>query len=271
MKARLLKASMLKKLLAQVDGNLDRYRSGNFDFLKIDTSCFIETKHDIDEATLSAMHCSANDHREIENCMAIYDAMGSLTHYLARDERLWCYIVHTELLEYARQRWPIPRDDEKAVQHIRSHFFVVGGARGFERNNAASRLWWMASLCSRAKGLTVKEALTALLFQYDVRANIIERPTTSQNIAVFSIVLNKLYESYKTDKRLFERERFRRIMRELNLKGGTKLLEAVSENDLETLIDDCIAKANKAPKKTKQKNVIQRGKDFLKGVAKRKA
>lgn len=240
MKARLIKAGKHKELLGDVAANLDRYRSGNFDFLKMEADCYIETQQDIDEAKLSAMDCTKDDDREVDNCIAIYEAMGGLSHYLARDERLWCYLVHTDLLEYARKRWPIPGDDEKAVKHIRSHFFVTGGARGFERDNAASRLWWMTSLCSRVSGLTLREALTALLYQYDVRANIVERPTTSQSAQTFSAILKRLSLSYAGDKQLFERERFRKIMRELNLKGGTKLLGALDEAEVDRILGECI-------------------------------
>ena len=242
MNSRLLKAKKLKELFGRIESNLELYRAGNFDFLKFDSEHYIETKHELEESKLEAMDCVKGDDREVENCKIIYEAMGDLSHYLARDERLWVYLTHTDLLEYSRKRWPIPDDDEKAVKHIGNHFFVVGGGRGFERDNAASRLWWMASLCSRVKGITLEETLAALLYQYDVRANIIERPTTSQSIAVFSAVMKKLHKSFLTEeKELFERERFRRIMRELNLKGGIKLLGAMDEAEVEKILEECIS------------------------------
>ena len=73
----------------------------------------------------------------------------------------------------------------------------------------ASRLWWMANLCNRVESLTLNEALTAFLYQTDVRANIIERPTTSQSIPVFSSIVRILYKSFQGDKRLFKRKIFR--------------------------------------------------------------
>ena len=159
--------------------------------------------------------------------------------YLARDSRLWVCLTHTSLLQYARKRWPIPGDDDKAVDHIRKHFFAVG-ARGIERDNAASRLWWMASLCSRVKDLPLAEALTSFLYQYDVRANIIERPTTSQSIPILSAILKKLNNSYKGDKALFEREKFRAGMKALNLRGGVMLLEALHEQEIGSIVDECL-------------------------------
>lgn len=239
MKARLLKASKLKDLFNVVYDNLSSYRTGNFNFLKSDSAYYLEIEHEIDHVSLAKIECSEKDHKEAINCRTIIEAMNNLTPYLARDERIWVYLTHTELLDYSRKRWPIPADDEKAVNHIKNHFFVVG-ARGFERDNAASRLWWMAYLCDRVAGLSMDAALECLLYQYDVRANIIERPTTAQSIPVFSAIMRKLHESYKADKNLFEREKFRELMKQLNLKGGFKLLGAMDENYIQKTLEEII-------------------------------
>lgn len=239
MKARLIKAKRMKELYDQIETNLDSYRFGDFEILKTDGTASIELDLDIHQGKLALMHCSTEDHREVENSILIFEALRELRPYLARDERLWTYLTHTELLNYSRQRWPIPLDDGKAVKHIQNHFFV-GSARAVERDNAASRLWWMASLCSRVHGLAIDEALQCLLYQYDVRANIIERPTTSQSIHVFSAILKKLAESYSQDKSLFEREKFRGVMKNLNLRGGVKLLAALEPESIENVLEECI-------------------------------
>ncbi len=242
MKANFLKSAKVQELLSKVEDNLDVYRTGNFDFLASDTSCHFETSLAIDEAKLALINCDKDNLKEVENCVLMYEAMGSVSHYLARDERLWVYLCHTLLLGYTRSRWPIPEDNEAAIKHIKAHFFCIGG-RGIERDNAASRLWWQASLCSRVDGITFEDALTCLLYQSDVRANIIERPTTSQNIRLFSAVLKKLHESYKSNQALFDRVRFRSIMKELNLVGGVKLLVALPESSITQILEQCIAKA----------------------------
>ncbi|MFZ4537073.1 DUF6339 family protein [Propionivibrio sp.] len=242
MKANFLKSAKVQELQLKVEENLDLYRNGNFDFLVSDTSCHFETSLVIDVSKLALITSDKINLNEVDNCLLMYQAMGTISHYLARDERLWVYLCHTQLLEYTRARWPIPQDDEKAIKHIKNHFFCIG-ARGIERDNAASRLWWQASLCSRANGITFEEALTCVLHQSDVRANIIERPTTSQNVIVFSAVLKKLNESYKSNKELFERDRFRSIMKELNLIGGVKLLAALPESTIAGILDQCVAKA----------------------------
>lgn len=169
----------------------------------------------------------------------MFSALPEMTPYLARDDRFWIYLTHVDLLAYSRKRWPIPDDDEKAVSHIRTHFFV-NGVRGIERDNAASRIWWIAQISSQCQTLPLKEALECFLFRSDVRANIIERPTTAQNQLILSAILGKLNESYHGDQRLFNREIFRNFMVELNLIGGVSLLDSLSKATIDNLVCHCL-------------------------------
>jgi hypothetical protein len=238
-KIRLLRSRIAQLLMKDIASHLERYRTGTFDFLEADPASYFEIELEFDELKLDLVTCEIDDHKEVECCMAIYDSMGALPPYLARDPRIWVNLTHVNLLEYSRKRWPIPEDDEKAEAHIRKHFFA-NGTRGIERDNSASRLWWMASLCSRVEELTHEESLKAFLHQYDVRANIIERPTTSQSVPVFSTVIRKLHEALlNKDEKLFERERFRSVMKQLNLRGGVKLLGALDQETLKTIVEEC--------------------------------
>lgn len=237
---RFLKQSVLKNLEINIEENLELYRSGTFNFLQDDPSQYFNSKGKIefDLELLSKISCVTGDLKEPTNSKMMYRAFP-IDPYLARDRRLWIYLTHTYLLEYTRQRWPIPEDPKKAVSQIRLHFFGSGN-RGLERNNSASRLWWMAHLCDRVKGVSFEEALECFLFKTDVRANIIERPTTSQSINIFSTIIQKLNESFKKDKALFERDPFRDFMKELNLQGGVKLLDILNDTDIAEIVEECI-------------------------------
>lgn len=239
MKARFFKEKFLKELELNIAENLAHYRNGNFAFEANNTDHYFEVAFEIDEVKLKSLLPSNKNEAEVQNCMLIYEAMKNLTYFHARDARLWVYLTHTLLLPYARVRWAIPTDDVDAVKFIKTHFFCFAN-RGVERNNAASRLWWMAALCNRTQGLGLEEALTTLLYQSDVRASIVERPTTSQCLNVFSAILRKLNESYQEDKKLFERDLFRAAMKKLNLKGGVKLLGVLPEQQVNALVDECL-------------------------------
>lgn len=245
MKLRFVKSKVIQESSKVIKANLNQYRTGNFDATMNDPDSFFESQLEFDENLLKAVACKDDDFCEVACCVAMYQALAELSPYLARDERVWIYLTHTLLLDYTRKRWPIPTDDTEAVSHIRNHFFC-DGARGIERNNAASRLWWMASLCNRTSDLTLNESLECFLHQSDVRANIVERPTTSQNSTVFTVILRRLHQSYITDKALHERKRFRAIMASLNLRGGIKLLGVLPEKTIEKILDECIAECEGA-------------------------
>lgn len=233
---KLIKESVVRDLFNSVPEKLNIYREGSFDSLLTDTSLFIASTCVLDEQLASEITCSENDDNEVGACLAIAKGLCGMSPYLARDERLWTRLTHVEFLDYSRTRWPIPDDDEKAVLHIRKHFFARG-SRGIERDNAISRLWWMSTICARVQNLSLQQALEAFLYQSDVRANIIERPTTSQNPNVLSAVINKLHESYVGDKALFDRDKFRGLMKSLNIEGGVRLLEALDAEEIEAVIE----------------------------------
>lgn len=234
--ARFLRYSTLEELRNQVSSNLDAYRSGDFKHVQVDGAWWFEHPVSIDEGKLACLlPPDGQDLHEPENCELLYSALKALSPYEARDERLWSYLTHTSLLTYTRARWPIPADDEAAVAHVQKHFFARD-KRQIERDNAASRLWWMAHLCARVPNLSLSDALQAFLFRSDVRANIIERPTSSQSTELFGAIIGRLSQSFAGDKRLFERSMFRKFMREINSVGGFKLLDCMSAQQVDTTL-----------------------------------
>jgi hypothetical protein len=229
---------LVHDLTRSIENNLEKYRSGDFQYLLSDTTNLIETDFEYNQVEIDKVQCVPGDYKEVQCCLGIYTGLPRISAYLARDQRLWVFLTHAILLQYTRARWPIPQDKDKAIAHIKKHFFA-SGARGIERDNAASRLWWMASICSKVEGMSLERSLTAFLFQSDVRANIVERPTTSQNVALLSAVVKKLDESFRGDKDLYNREKFRAVMKELNLQGGTKLLEVLDDTEIRRIVNRC--------------------------------
>jgi hypothetical protein len=219
MKLRILKASVLSELRRSIENNLDLYRAGDFNGIVEDYCSYFECDLEIDQTLYGSLLPDNTNISEVTNCKIMLNVLGGLSPYMARDERLWTYLTHSNMLQYARSRWSIPEDDESAIKHIALHFFAKD-KRGIERDNAASRLWWQATLFNRVKDIDLEESLKCLLHDTDVRASIIERPTTSQCINVFCAIIKKLHESYKSDKKLINRHSFRPLMKGLNLHGG---------------------------------------------------
>ena len=237
MRLRFVKSDTVARLWDEVPENLECYRIGAFNWISTDITSYFETDIEYcNNLNQLVQMPNGNGFSEAENCQIVYECLKRLTPYHARDERLWVYLCHTELLEYARKRWPIPMDDDKAIKHIRTHFFGRD-LRQIERDNAVSRLWWMANLCNRVQGLELKQSLEVFLYRSDVRANIVERPTTSQSEALFGGIIKKLHASFTGDRTLFERETFRKYMKKINSLGGYILLDVLSEDHVLQLLD----------------------------------
>lgn len=237
MKARFLKSIVVSELYSNIVLNLENYRKNGFAFLQDDPSKYFEMDFQVDLGQLEQiLSKDSSSEEEAINCLCMFEALPEITPYLARDERFWVYLTHTNLINYARARWPIPDEDEKAAAHIKTHFFARG-ERGIERDNAGSRLWWMAHICGRVEDMTISEALEVFLYRADVRANIIERPSTSQNTVLFSAIIRKLKGSFEGDKALFGREKFRAFMKELNLLGGFKLLDSLDALSIKDIVN----------------------------------
>lgn len=171
MKIRIARDAAVQNLRQNIEANLQKYRSGDFAYLDLDPSQHLELPLTTNDAALGDIKDPEGEELfEVENCLAAYKYLTSLSPYDARDERLWVYLAHTTFLAYGRARWPIPEDDGKAVSHVEKHFFARAN-RQIERDNIVSRLWWMAHLCTRVRGVGQADALRAFLFRSDVRAN----------------------------------------------------------------------------------------------------
>jgi hypothetical protein len=242
MKVRLLRERALSELKLGVIENLAQYRSGDFTYLTVDPALSFETEIELDEHLVADLKAPAGgEYFEADNCITVLRALKGLTPYQAADERLWAMLSHTIFLSHVRARWPIPGDNKAAVKHVFTHCFA-STQRQLERDNVGARLWWMGHLCSRVSGLPLKHSLEILLFRSDVRANIVERPTTSQSIAIFSALIGRLAKSYQGKKRLFERDKFRTLMVRINGLGGYKLLDALDSKAIERLIDEIVSR-----------------------------
>lgn len=246
MRVRYLRSETVISLRKSIKSNLSVYRSGRFGDLELDSSHYRELNVAYNQEALGDLCMPTSVEKfEVENSLAIHNYLENITPYEARDERLWVHLTHTHLLEYARARWPIPADDAVAEKHIATHFFARS-KRQIERDNAVSRMWWNAHLCTRVSGISQREALEAFLDLADVRSNVIDRPTLSQASNVFGVIIKSLVASRSDDRGLLTRQIFRRVMMDLNSIGGYRLLDALPEALIQRLFDEVLSSALKA-------------------------
>lgn len=253
MNIQVVKRGLVAELRDKVSNNLERYLEGDFtDILKADYVIPVkDTEIDID--LLNTLIPRSGGDVDAENALIVRKALKGLTRYLARDERVWVYLTHGPCLKYARERWiNAQASDAKKISLIKDHFFATG-ARGFERNNAIACLWWWSEIATRYQGTSLEYSLKVFLHQTDMRASIVERPTTSQNPTVFSAIMNVLVEKYESDlerniffKRSGHDGVYRRWLKEINRHGGTQLYEAIPVDQVTSLFRNLAAKVEAA-------------------------
>src|SRR3546814_13569300 len=73
-----------------------------------------------------------------------------------------------------------------------------------------------------------------------VRANLIERPTVSQSVNLFSAIVKRLIQSFSGKQELFRRQAFRDLMMAVHSVGGYRLLDCLATMECEGLPDRII-------------------------------
>ena len=227
MSIELLKKEVFDELFDNIEGNLDIYRNGDFNDLISDNSYYQSSEFNVDINLLG--NITGGQENDVDNCLLMFNAIEGLSPSLARDKRLWSYLTHTHLFNYARERWPIPEDDIEAVNWIKHHFFITN-SRDYERDNAASRLWWSTFICKRVVNIDTKRALRALFFRMDPRSQVLDRTTTALSTHLFEAILEKMIDSYEGDQEFLtgRHSHNRPFMREVNTLGGFNLLNALT-------------------------------------------
>ncbi|WP_392336574.1 DUF6339 family protein [Loktanella salsilacus] len=233
-----LRQDIVDQLYEDVPKNLELYRTGSFDYLASDPAYFREL--DVADMELVALTESSDAQIDAANSELVWQILKHLTPAEARDRRLWVYLSHVTFLGYARSRYPIPQDDDAAVKTIRDHWFAVNN-RSLERNQAVSRLWWFAFMAKRVDSMPLRSALDTLLYLTDVRANLMERPTTAQCAGLFKAWIEILHEARITSEPgesspYFKRPVYRTALKRINAVGGYKLLDSLDDGALKGMV-----------------------------------
>jgi hypothetical protein len=240
-----LTTSTKEELRKFVVENANRYSDGNFDDLASQSHWRYSTRFTIELGPLQHLSHESGCQAEVENSLAVSQALPDLTPAAAMDGRIWTRLSHVECLQFARSRWLTGVTDETLHKRVRAHFF--GATRTEARDDhAIGRLWWNAHIARRLSelmpGFSVRSVLEVLLARADVRLNTIERPGIMARPRLAAAIVRLLHEDREL---LGHEQRFREFMKALNARGGGIPFEvdAVSEGAIFSLLRECIPAA----------------------------
>ncbi len=231
----------LDTLKQSVMGNLPWYREEDNTDVPDSLNDYKKMSIQVNPECWDQLNQNPGENNDIQNIISTYTSLN-LSPQQAADERIWAYATHGLAGNYSAKRWnKIPDDDDKAVKYILAHYFV-SGTRGLIRDNAVARLWWMGHVASRCKDYDLKETLTILLRDSDVRANLLERSSVSMSEEMFSAVIRVLGRSLEAsgNPAIYKRKNFRALMRMLNRRGGRIMLNALDAKRLDDMLDSMV-------------------------------
>jgi hypothetical protein len=230
----------IKRLRSDLESNpeewLDRYRSGDFkQFLKDDPTAIVD--NDFSEVSLAELQLGQSADLDIENAAIIWEKFNKVTPRVARQPRFWIYLTLATGLDYTRSRWPLdPNNDEKAVKQVLDHYIPGNDKRDVDRDQALSRLWISAYLCSKIEELTLLEALKLLHSSRDFRENIVGRPYIFRSHKVLNAFFKVTRQILEDDERILKRQIYRPWIVRIDVEGGRTLLDGLSHGQLEKMM-----------------------------------
>ena len=227
--------------------NMLRYASSGFDDLLAMPGATLYMDQTYDPAPLMELDADKGD---LHNTRLVWRALKGLTPALARENRLWTRICHSEALTYARDRWWKGASAAEAESLTQLHCFARTRNQCRD-DNAIARLWWSAFAAYRLHPSDFEGALAALLKKADTRAAIVERPWTGARVPIGREIIRAL----QNDEWLSGKDdNLREVMKDLNVSAAGLAIEACVGNEAEALILDAVdhAKAGSAAKVVKK-------------------
>jgi hypothetical protein len=212
---------------------LEAYFKDRTDWL-CDSSLTVEALPELDPAD--------NGAAEAANAVALHKSIVGLTPSQAADERLWTWLAHGPYWRYMQGRWPVSgKKDGTPTDYIQNHYFVGRNVRNLVRHGI-SRLWWFAQTTYDEKRQDPYELTKVMLEFSDNRQSVMERAFSRNREFVQALLDRALYWRGQGKDILSKREQFRSLCKEMNLNGGTMLLDCLARTEVHELFDDFIAR-----------------------------
>jgi len=237
---KLLSAAVVERLSSAVSNNLERYRTGNFDDLALESGWEIVTSRARwDPVIVDELDPAGGAETEIKNSLVIFNGFEGMTPALAREERLWARLCHVECLDFARQRWL--RGGQDIEKDVRRHFFAAG-LTGCRDDNAIGRLWWNGYVASIASPDNIELGLQRLLARANNRLQIVDRADTAFRQPLLQGICRLLGREAWFNS---SDEAIAKFMFEVNKRSGGIVFEALQDTAVDAHLTACLDHARR--------------------------
>ena len=199
----------------------------------------------------------ARPSRADRQALDFYNSLEGMTVRVATDGLMWAWMTHFKLHEYSIARWP-SRQNIKASNHAKNHWFVTDDSDALRKWNTASRTWWIAHMAitaSDASGgaFTDKEAIEHLSTYPRHYHNMLD-----SNFSRHPLVYSELLRVLMNEARGISGIGSDQIWKKLNLTSGTLLLDGMTREQIRLLmskhVEDIMSNPEYVADRTKLRN-----------------
>ena len=179
-----------------------------------------------------------------ENAKVVYQMLPNLAPANASDERLWVTLTWGAFFDYTSKRWKATGDDEDAlITNYKNHWFG-GSTRAGWRDQSISRLWWVGYFANNS-GLSVQDSLRVLYWNSEFLNSFLGHPRTVASTRIRSELMKIIFVDYIENEVAFNRDWMRRMMKELDFRGGAMEIDSLDDKELSDFIKEIMAAAGK--------------------------
>lgn len=242
MRVHFLTANALEALRANLKGNLKHYADNNnqwiYNYFDSETP-FVEYKQDFPEFELCFNPANDVGKTDVNNTIALYTAMRSLTDTQATDERLWAGMCHCDFWEFLHKRWQVKDRHDLIDSNIRTRYFFAHNKKRSLITNSLAKLWWVGRLTYDDAREDPFELTRYLINDYATKTLVIFSNNYINNhditVGLFS-ALKYLEDNGYRIKGKTNRDIYYEATKYLNVLGGTYILDYFTSNELEEKI-----------------------------------
>ena len=173
-----------------------------------------------------------------ENSRILYESLRGLDRTMASDQRLWAWLAHVPFMDYMAKRWPVAdQPKEKRAQYIAQHWFIGTQTTTAYLRHGIALLWWGAHMTYDEKRNDPFELTREFFALYEYTRMLtgsLGKSDLFVHVLLEFVMKNQEYfGQYKEDK-------VRALMRQLNFIGAYRILPALDEKNLRTILEDAI-------------------------------
>jgi hypothetical protein len=183
-----------------------------------------------------------------KNVAEFHSAFAELSPAIATDERIWVSLAFGPLREYADARWPMSKynANKSSLSNGLKNKRFAATSRIRWREHAISRLWWLGHYADSFSDIDSSKVADVMFINSDALYNLLGRSAIANDRTIATQVVSVVHDYYfGDDPREFDRNSFRKFLKEIDLRSGRYIMGALEQQMLSNLVKESFDKFHK--------------------------